>query len=821
MNTAKRIYYVSAPCGAGKTTAAVGYIKENTHNRNFVVVVPTVLMVEQWSKALNENGIVAEAITSSSCGMNVKKIIIDRQNKFKPQGHVQIITWNAYSELPFRPPHKNIQVIIDELPQTDEFFPWDIGHHIDELANVIAIDRPINDKVSVVCASDVNELERYEDDVDALFDKFKRHLQSSSRTVFVDAEAYERVFYRRNISQNGRDANRVSFLSMLNPRLLEGTILLGANIEASILFKWMTRIHDVKFIKHADILGRLQPQFPSGHLLKLYYFFEGDVRASKYRFNCAASDGRKIIDEMDRLAIETFGGKPFLFVKNNDQKAELLRECAGALRMPVESRGLNSYRDYDNIYFAAALNREPKHVSMLEDLGLSSDEVYRATTCEQAHQALFRSSLRDRSAQRLVTAIVPDLITATYISDLVGSVSIERLDIAHEWKAKPLTSCQKKQRMRAKKALKKVFASKWVPPSLPKENGGQSVEGNSWVTPPEPRGELATLVGSGNNLITECEFEGGNQFTCYVTFHERLQACEEDEHVVVSKTPMEFVSLLKTQWRSFQDNKCARALFNAATFKRREGTSGWRTLENFQSSSMMVLDFDGGSLSPEDFWAFFGPDAGPGRRLNFALYNSFSRTPEQPNKFHAVIFYRRHARSINEHRAVFDGIVRRLEQVGFHAKESGLDRASSTGVQSFYLPATNRAFPDMAFFRTHGVTTRELATAIDPSSYAKTRIVSEPARAPQHKSCQRSVGDIKEILDPLRNLKSSRHVALFQAAVALEDLGLSPNEIDGQLVGVFGSEPKMLKKIRDANKSLARYRFTAGQVSAYANSAPS
>lgn len=813
--TAKRIYFVSAPCGAGKTTAAVGYIKENIGNKNFVVVVPTILMVAQWSKALAEAGVSAEALTSHSRDVRVKRIIIERQNAFQPQGNVQIITWNAYSELAFRPPHKNIQIIIDEVPQTDKFFPWNIADHIEELSNVVSLKKQINDRVSEVCAADVDKLRSHlsqpGDDVDMLFDEFKRHISSPYRAVYVDSAAYERVFNRREICRDNRDFNRVGFLSMLNPCLFEGAILLGANIETSILYKWMTQMHEVKFIEHKEILRRLGPQFPRERQLKIFHFLDGDTLASKYRFDCMTASGSTVIDEMDRRAVELFGDKQFLFVANKKRTAKQLEECDGALRLPVDSRGLNSYSGYDNIYFSAALNREPHHLRMLEDLGLGSRDVYRATTCEQAYQSLFRTSLRDKSAKRMVTAIVPDLTTATYIADLVGDADIEHLEIKHEWKAKALTQTQKKQRARAKKSLEQFLASKCIPISILKESGGQINELELENTPQAKRGELAALVIGEFEGRQRIKREKSNHSPCYVTFHDALTDCEPDQHKLKETTAVAFARFLKTQAKNVVGHKEDRSLFNPAVFSRATEGSGWRTLANFQSSSMMVLDFDDGLLSPERFCEIFGPNSGASRQLNFAIYNSFSRSPEQPNRFHVVLFFSQPARSIHEHRAVFDGVVRRLEDEGFNPSVTGLDPVSSRGVQSFYLPATNRAYPEMAFFEAYGVTARELGSAIDPSLYAKTKLAPSTRRARPVELIGVSDAGVEKILNECRKLKSDRHKPLFQAALNLQRFGLTPSQIEVKLMDVFGADKKIKKKISDANKSLARYRSRHGQ----------
>ena len=52
------------------------------------------------------------------------------------------------------------------------------------------------------------------------------------------------------------------------------------------------------------------------------------------------------------------------------------------------------------------------------------------------------------------------------------------------------------------------------------------------------------------------------------------------------------------------------------------------------------------------------------------------------------------------------------------SKTSGLDKNCRSGVHSFWMPATNRAFPEWAFFRPHNTKTRELRRhAINPNDY--------------------------------------------------------------------------------------------------------
>jgi hypothetical protein len=56
-----------------------------------------------------------------------------------------------------------------------------------------------------------------------------------------------------------------------------------------------------------------------------------------------------------------------------------------------------------------------------------------------------------------------------------------------------------------------------------------------------------------------------------------------------------------------------------------------------------VLDFDGGALSPEAFEEIFWTKAERGQRHSFIICNSFSCSPEAPNKYRVIFFYLRPA----------------------------------------------------------------------------------------------------------------------------------------------------------------------------------
>ena len=76
----------------------------------------------------------------------------------------------------------------------------------------------------------------------------------------------------------------------------------------------------------------------------------------------------------------------------------------------------------------------------------------------------------------------------------------------------------------------------------------------------------------------------------------------------------------------------------------------------------------------------------------------------------------------------------------------GIDLSCRSGVQSFYIPCTNRAYPDHAFFEQYGTETRDIARyGIDPSSYEKTA----PVPPKLERVRQSSIGaDVPSTLTP-------------------------------------------------------------------------
>ena len=146
-----------------------------------------------------------------------------------------------------------------------------------------------------------------------------------------------------------------------------------------------------------------------------------------------------------------------------------------------------------------------------------------------------------------------------------------------------------------------------------------------------------------------------------MTFHRDEKAKTRAEFHVAELSIPEFKAFLKKQAAACRDNKTDLVLFNATTLDPPQGAEGYRRQKHFKQASFLVLDFDNGALSPERFVEIFWSKAERGQKRSFVICNSFSRSAEEPNRFRVIMFYKRPATSIEQHKAILGDVIHRLE----------------------------------------------------------------------------------------------------------------------------------------------------------------
>ena len=230
----RHIYYVSAKCGAGKSHGACCYIKRNLFVNNYVYVAPSLHLVSEISERLGKMGVTPRVITSDTHGKGVKKAIVEALKTAPDIGCCLLITWQAYAELPFFPNREFWQLIVDEIPQVDRAYKLKIPFNQAFITEHVEIGYAVNERVARLKPVDAGKLRSFlnkpRDDVHGLFTDFLRDVLFRNRDVFVEIEPWTRMMEKKAVGDSD-DENTVLAVSMLSPKLLNGGILLGANIS--------------------------------------------------------------------------------------------------------------------------------------------------------------------------------------------------------------------------------------------------------------------------------------------------------------------------------------------------------------------------------------------------------------------------------------------------------------------------------------------------------------------------------------------------------------------------------------------------------------
>lgn len=783
-----RINMVPAPCGGGKTYATCRYIKKQKDRSNWMYVAPSIQLLEQTKKELESLGLRVDLLTSENRPGEVVKAITRFLRNCDDSGHILLITWASYQNIRNFNRHSNWFIFVDEIPQVDRFFEINLQQHMDELLKHIKLGDSVNEMLGVVVPADEGKLRRLlekPDDYTKVLLPFFSAVLSPNNDVFVDLALWSKIAEKQKFDKE-RNSNRIHFLSMLNPRLFDRVTLLGANIEDSILHRWFNQYYGVRFVLKKSIASGLRyDKHPSAAgRLRIQYLLR-DKGYSKYLANKTLGDsGHRWIDAMDKAALKAIDGRKFIYAVNNDYVG-LLSDAEHGTKIPTISHGMNCYQHHNLIYFSPSLNRSPQHLGLLNKLGIDALTIKNSTINEVAYQALMRTSLRDIESKEVVECIVIEAATATHLAAHFSEVQIKWIGDERFEKKKAMSGSERNKKYRAKKRR----SAREVP-----------LIGDK------------SLIGTIKDNRHDNTAKPGECQPCppmySVTFHADIYTKKASGFHVRHYTPQEFVREMRGCSKDIADNKTDNFMINSTVFTKRSDIAGLRTQDNFDRSSFMMLDFDNGELSIDDFCRIFWKEPGRGNKRSFFIFNSFSRSSEQPNRFRVCLMYKEPANSIEAHQAVFDSVVERLLSNGYCEEATQLDRACRTGNQSFYMPVTNANQKDWYYFKAHGCNTRDIERyGIVPSNYLRTAITN-PARGAvlcniNDAKKPMSKMTIKEWKAEIRAMSDGRRRKLFDFGLCLAtQFKLSPSDVLDHLLDVAGSEQGMIDKAHGVLESL-------------------
>lgn len=782
----QEIFYVSGPCGSGKTYALGQYIKEASVNRKFIIAVPSKVLADQTEIQLNLQGLTNVCkVYSDECEKSpVSSVIQTAIEQVNELGHgVIICTQEGFRRVKFIENRDEWVLIIDEIPTVNEFYAPCLPYWHIVLTRCMEISEPVGTILMKVDPTDAF-LGPNHDDVQDQIRGLIEDVRSKHHNCYTTTANWQKIVEKRQVTDDakcstiwGNQQNKLYFLSMLQPTIYAGfatVIMMGANFESSLLYRYWSEHCNVKFKPLNKILNRLRyTKYDCGQRLTLLYM--QDENWSKYS-GLKESGGKTWLDHHHTTVERYFENEKFLFVKNKSDK----RVFRNGEVIPVVSHGLNDYQHYDRIYFSPALNYEPKHYEMLDALGISKESVKSGLSPEVAHQAIMRTSLRDPNATSDVTAIVVDKDTAEAIAAMFISCKIGRIG-GKPRKVIGLDPSDRQQKSRLSNLIELHDLNSLVRPTPSDNENMQKMSQNLYV-------------------YRECDKICKNQDPSFNDMEMGITLMSDiySKGIATQKFngPMDFTGFMKSIFTNdVISEKNESVLFNGVQYK----DNASRSLDNVSHAEFVVLDIDDGDLSPEEFKKIFSKNRN--HKYSFFMCNSFSRSEERPNNYRAVFFTKQ---VVNDHqyRMVHAHLHRIIEDHGYitcrkadiakhlkqnpNAKFSGIDLTKNHTASFFYISCKIKEREDQAFF--WKVNMRDAAQvakcSIDveavirhtPDDYQKPALIYEAASPRPSAVASFTKEDITKIINEgdFRHLGS--HDDYLGMASSMRDFGFTETE---------------------------------------------
>ena len=798
------ISYVDAECGRGKTYSTCQWIKQVAGMLNQMYIAPTTALLEQTAAQLEKLRLPYTIISHKNVTGSVRREVMDHLKNCKSSGNILLVTWSAYVNLPYFHRRENWAIYIDEIPQVDQFYSPLIPHNQHYLTDYLSLGEPVNETISRIDVKDAAGLKRHlerhasADDVYKQFHAILSDAVSDHVDLFVDTASWNRVFEDGNIS-NVRERNRVFFIAMLKPSLFYGATILGANTKKSMLYQWLTGYHGVRFHAHTAISSNLLPPMELKCRTRISYF--SGHRWSKSRRDKVSKDSDStIMSLMENQIIDLVGEREFLLVANNDYKGKLSK-LPNAIRLPVVSKGMNEFTNHTMIVHLTALNRQPKHTKMLNQLGICSETIAQSTSYETLYQNVMRTNLRIPDSNEVVDIIVPSKSEADFLVSMFGSAEVRKIGDIEFKKFKPLTATEKNNRSKASEVTKRLTAV------------GENIQKSDYL--------LSYIININGNKKYELKKQGDGFYITMVSSYKKNN--QDDYLLIYFPTIKDFVRDLKAWSKNIIEEKTESPLISNGIYEP-TADGRWITKEGFITASMMVLDFDSGTVSPEIFEDIFWNHAPENGKRSFILANSFSRSPENPNRFRVFMPFTHPVKNLEEYAAIYDSIVNRLaeyghpsDKIGASAKtKSGIDHTAKTGAQMFHAPCTNRRYPESRLFITKGCGKSEIGHyAINPDGYGRTalkptsRIIAVPVDGYDEldeATRLAKIDQVKKTYLAIPKGQGLRNHGFYQAALDLAHLMTLP-EVEAVLIELADGEKKMLDRIPDKIQTVKRKKY--------------
>lgn len=412
MNIYRKLKYISADCGAGKTHALINMIKRS--DDFYIVVQGTLQLVEQSHKDL---GTISKMITSRSCTESVEKDITTFL--LNPTHRVLVITDKAFMRITDLSLLRQWRIYLDDVVNFHTF-------NVINTEKKFEVEKQLFKDIDILSEQYVTAkaVAEFDDDlVRAMAARFS-FIQEYDHFV-MNSNFFTKIGKVGNQDVYSNDNKQLTILAWVDiAKYSNLDITFMANkFEESLIYKGNPNLFE-----EVKLTGMRERTVPVSDRLKVYYF-------SEERFTRTYRDKNpEALPKVAEWINNHLNASEYFYTTNADSKGIL----SGKYIDPI-SRGMNTFQDYTKCVWLASMKPSPVETKQLELMfSLTREEVVQARERENLYQFINRSNLRDYSSTNTIAVYVFDKEQAQSISTNIDYIDIG-LDGTDANKFVPLT----------------------------------------------------------------------------------------------------------------------------------------------------------------------------------------------------------------------------------------------------------------------------------------------------------------------------------------------------------------------------------------------
>lgn len=646
--------YIEAVCGAGKTETAIRHVidKCQKFDDKFVIMMPTILLLEQTKRRLLDYGFTGEitAIHGENSDGSVSGRIHDFLDNPESSG-VLLISIAAWKWIKGRCV-EDWHLIVDECPQV--FHVSTISSRIvgDLLLKNLAFDPVISSSYSIVSIRDragesIKELWN-KNGIDDAFN----YIKETAEELHLGAKTYVNSANYQNYVEG--NAKTITFYHVMPKTIFKGfksATIMGANFSHSEIYHiwscWGVHFNQRVGFRNQSVMPSIHSD-AVGNSLDIHYLHD-DISAS------LKSKHKKVFENEFRRALAAiFQGREFIYTSNSDDDPRLLEGFSNARYVKPKAHGQNDYRHIHCAAIYAHFNLSKDQVAFLAWLTkLDKKDVWDLRNKDIYYQFVCRTSLREvPSAGAVVepkTIVVMDKDMALWLQQLFPGSRVHKF-LSEPIAALPVPVSNRPKKTSVQSGAERTKSSRDNKKSDKDHKKLEFLRGHRTSSDLKSHeiGNDKTLIGTSvTNFIEERRWPVSSMGSLY---------SKEVTTVYYDSFSEIAVQLREASNRVIAD-KNSNTLFNVSSFACEGEIPRGRTLSDVACSRAILLDMDSDrNCDPLDFASAYSG-------VEMIIHSTYSSTANR-RRWRVIIPLSRPV-SHKEYRSIASDISRLADQIGF------------------------------------------------------------------------------------------------------------------------------------------------------------